>query len=146
MGIQFGDPSVPKYVSSATFHLGLIAGLIVVVSTVFVLDKLGNYMYGRGYAKPFFVFGKRLHHVWIYAMVPLGYLAVTYFVVDGSVQLIKSEMWYRLGLVMPVLAVCLAIDFIGDSRKVSSTGLFRHEWVYALIPVYIFSYVVTVFI
>jgi len=78
--------------------------------------------------------------------VPSCYLIVSYFMVSGAVQLIDTQVWYRLGLILPVVAICLAVDFIGDARKAASTGLLRHEWVYALIPAYIFAFVVNVFI
>jgi len=87
-----------------------------------------------------------MHHVWIYALVPLIYLAVSYLIISGSMQLIKSEMWYRLALILPVVCICLTVDFLGDARKASSTGLLRHEWIYALIPVYVLTFVVNVFI
>ena len=146
MGIQFGDPSVPKYVSSATFHLGLLMGMVVALAAAFALDKLGNFMFRRGYAKPFFVLGRRVHHVWIYALVPFCYLAISYFIIGGSIQLIGNLIWNRVALILPVVVFCLAVDFIGDSWKASSTGILRHEWVYALIPAYIFAFVVNVFV
>ncbi len=146
MGIQFGDPPVPKYVSSTAFHFGLLVGMVVVVATTFAVDKLGNFMFRRGYAKPFYVLGRRLHHVWVYLFVPACYLAFCSLIVLGRIQLIHGMTWYRVGLVFPVLGVCLAIDFLGDKRKSSSTGLWRHEWVYALIPAYIFAFVVNVFV
>ncbi len=146
MGIQFGDPSVPKYVSSATFHAGLMMGMIVAITAAFALDKLGNFMFRRGYAKPFFVLGRRVHHVWIYALVPFCYLAVSYLMISGSIQLIPNLMWYRMALILPLVGFCLAVDFIGDSWKERSTGMLRHEWVYALIPAYIFAFVVNVFV
>lgn len=118
----------------------------MVIVAALALDKFGNLMFRRGYAKPFFVLGRRVHHVWIYALVPFCYLVVSYFMINGSVQLIGNLMWYRLALILPVVGFCLAVDFIGDSWKASSTGLLRHEWVYALIPAYIFGFVVNVFV
>ena len=146
MGIQFNDPSVPKYVSSAAFHYGLILGMLAAVGTTFAIDKLGNFMFRRGHAKPFFVFGKRLHHVWMYLLVPCCYLVFSYFIITGYVHPIWDLFWYRLALIAPVVGFCLAVDFIGDSLKASSTGILRHEWVYALIPAYIFMFVVNVFV
>ena len=146
MGIQFGDPSVPRYVTSATFHFGLLMGMLAALCASLALDKLGNFMFRRGYAKPFFVFGRRMHHVWIYALVPFCYLVVSYFMITGNVQLIWNLIWYRLALILPVVGFCVAVDFIGDSWKASSTGILRHEWVYALIPAYIFMFVVNVFV
>ena len=146
MGIQFGDPAVPRYVSSGTFHIALVIGMVIALFAAFTLDKLGNFMFEKGYAKPFFVFGKRMHHVWIYALIPACYLIVSYFLVDGSMQVIWNQIWYRLALIAPIVGFCVAVDFIGDARKTSSTGLLRHEWIYVLIPAYIFGFVVNVFV
>lgn len=146
MGIQFGDPPLPRYVSTGTFHLALVLGMLVAVSAAFALDKVGNFMFRRGYAKPFFVFGRRMHHVWIYALVPFCYLVFSFFMINGSIRVIWNEIWYRLALVAPVVGLCLAVDFIGDARTACSTGLLRHEWVYVLIPAYIFTFVVNVFV
>ena len=146
MGIQLGDPPVPKYVGTAQFDIGLVLGLIAVIAAVFAVDKLGNFMFRRGYAKPFFVLGKRLHHVWVYVLVPSCYLTICYFMFRGDVQVILGQFWYRIGFFVPLVAACLAIDFLGDKGKTSSTGLIRHEWVYALIPVYVFTFLVNVFV
>jgi hypothetical protein len=146
MGIQFGDPSVPRYVTSATFHIGLMLGLFATVGTAFLVDKLGNFMFRRGYAKPFYVLGRRMHHVWIYILLPSCYLVFSYFLITGNIHPIWNMLWYRLALLLPVAGCCLAVDFIGDSRKASSTGLLRHEWIYTLIPAYILAFVVNVFI
>jgi ABC-type dipeptide/oligopeptide/nickel transport system permease component len=146
MGIQFRDPSVPWYASNATFHYGLVLGLFAAIGATFAVDKLGNFMYRRGYAKPFFVFGKRLHHVWIYALVPFCYVVFSYLVITGYIHPIWNFFWYRLALLLPVVGLCLTVDFIGDSWKESSTGIIRHEWVYALIPAYILAFVVNLYI
>jgi hypothetical protein len=121
-------------------------GMLAAIGAAFALDKLGNFMYRKGYAKPFFVLGRRVHHVWIYALVPFCYLVVSYFMITGNIQLIWNLIWYRLAFILPVVGLCVAVDFIGDSWKASSTGLLRHEWVYALIPAYIFTFVVNVFV
>lgn len=146
MGIQFGDPSVPRYVTSTTFHFGLLLGLFAAIGAAFAVDKLGDFMFRKGYAKPFFVLGRRVHHVWISALLPFCYLAFSYFIITGNIHPILDLFWYRLALILPVVGFCLAVDFIGDSRKESSTGMLRHEWIYALIPAYILTFVVNVFI
>jgi hypothetical protein len=121
-------------------------GLLATIGAALALDKLGNFMFRKGYAKPFFVLGRRVHHVWIYALVPFCYMVVSYFMITGNIQLIWNLIWYRLALILPVVGFCVAVDFIGDSWKASSTGILRHEWVYALIPAYIFTFVVNVFV
>jgi hypothetical protein len=146
MGIQFGDPSVSKYVMTTTFHFELVMGMLVAIGTAFALDKLGSLMFRRGYVKPFFVLGRRVHHAWISVLVPFCYLAFSYFMITGRIHPIWNMFWYRFALILPVVGFCFAVDLIGDSWKSSSTGILHHEWVYALIPVYIFTFVVNVFV
>ena len=145
MGIQPGSPSVIQLTTSAAFDVGIVLGFFVAIVAAFAFDKLGNFMFRRGYAKPFYVFGRRMHHIWVYVLVPLGYLVLAYLVISGEAQLIRHLLWDRVALVMPVVGFCVAVDFIGDSwKKGGSTGILRHEWVYALIPAYIFTFVVSV--
>ena len=118
--------------------------MLAAIATALVLDKLGSFMFRRGYVKPFFVLGRRVHHAWISVLLPFCYLAFGYFIITGNIHPIWNLFWYRLALILPVVGLCLAVDFIGDGRKASSTGIFRYEWVYALIPVYIFTFVVNV--
>lgn len=146
MGIQFGNPSISRYVTSTAFHIGAVIGLIAVVATALTIDKLGSFMFRRGYANPFFVLGRRVHHASISALLPICYLVFIYFMTTGYIHPIWDMFWYRLALLLPVVGFCLAADFICDSRKIGSTGVFRHEWVYALIPAYIFTFVVNVFV
>ncbi len=120
--------------------------MIAAIAAALALDKLGSFMFRRGYAKPFFVFGRRVHHMWISVLLPFCYTIFVYFMITGNIHPIWDLFWYRLALILPVVGFCLAVDFISDSRKASSTGIFRHEWIYALIPAYIFAFVVNVFV
>lgn len=120
--------------------------MLAAIATALVVDKLGSFMFRRGYAKPFFVLGRRVHHAWISVLLPFCYVAFSYFIITGNIHPIWNLFWYRLALILPVVGLCLTVDFICDGRKASSTGIFRHEWVYALIPAYIFTFVVNVFV
>ncbi|MGP8057115.1 MAG: hypothetical protein ACLP9K_05905 [Nitrososphaerales archaeon] len=146
MGIQFGNPSISRYVTSTAFHIGAVIGLIAVVATALTIDKLGSFMFRRGYANPFFVLGRRVHHVWVSVLLPFCYIVFIYFMITGYIHPIWDLFWYRLALILPVVGFCLAVDFICDSRKIGSTGVLRHEWVYVLIPAYIFTFVVNVLV
>ena len=132
--------------TSTAFHIGAVIGLIAVVATALTIDKLGSFMFRRGYANPFFVLGRRVHHVWVSVLLPFCYIVFIYFMITGYIHPIWDLFWYRLALVLPVVGFCLAVDFICDSRKIGSTGVLRHEWVYVLIPAYIFTFVVNVLV
>jgi hypothetical protein len=147
MGISFGKPpSMPQYFTSEAFHIDLFVGFLVTILTAFASDRLGTYMYRKGYAKPFFVLGHRLHHSRIAALIPICYLIFAYFMITGNIQLIRDLLWYRIALIPLFIGLCFAVDFFGDKEKVISTGVLRHEWIYVVIPVYIFAFVVNVFV
>ncbi len=146
MGFEFGDPSIPRYVSGTAFHIELTIGAVVALAATVAIDKVANFMFRRGYAKPFYVLGKRVHHVWIYGLVPACYLALSYLMLVGDVQLIRSLIWFRLSVLVALIGLCMSVDFVGDTWRKRSGGLIRHEWVYALIPAYIFTFLFVVFI
>ena len=105
-------------------------------------------MVGRkGYARPFFFAGHRIHHFWIYLIIPLCYAVMAFLVLTGHVQLVQNIVWYRLAFLVPIVAVCVTIDFLGDGLR---TGLKKavagHGWIYVLIPLYLVSYVVNVYV
>lgn len=147
MGIRFGDASTPAYVATNIFHVGVVAAFLVVIAACIMIDKIANMMYRKGYARPFFYRGHRIHHFWIYLIIPAGYVILAGLLLTGHVQLIGNMVWYRVGLLVPIVAVCVAIDFLGDGLR---TGLKRtivgHEWIYVLIPLYIVSYVVNIYV
>ena len=92
----------------------MIIGLAVVIVTTLLVDRLGTYLFQRGYAKPFYVKGHRIHHIWIYLLIPGIYIFLSVLVLLGYVELIWNDMYLRLASVFVVGGVCLAIDFIGD--------------------------------
>ncbi len=147
MGISFGEPpSVPQYFTSTAFHIDLVLGFLVAVASAVVSNKFGDFMFSRGYVKPFYVLRRRIHHSWIATLIPVCYLALSYFVVGGSVQLVRSLLWYRLALILPVIVFCMTVDFLGDRRRPRSSGILRYEWIYAMIPIYIFAFVFNVYL
>ena len=48
--------------TSQGLELRLVAGFIVIFSSTVLLNKLGDILYHRGMAKPFYLRGYRLHH------------------------------------------------------------------------------------
>lgn len=147
MGIRFGDPSAPAYVGTWIFHAGIVAGLLVVFAACVVTDKVGNAMYRKGYARPFYFRGHRIHHSWIYAIVPVCYVIMAVLVLTGRVQLVQNMVWFRLASLAPVVAACVAVDFLGDGLWLSRLKVIKsHEWIYTLIPLYLVSYVLNVYV
>jgi hypothetical protein len=147
MGIQFGDASTPAYVATKIFHVGVVVGFLAVIAGCIVVDKIANSMYDKGYAKPFFFRGHRIHHFWIYVIAPVCYLVIAALALTGHVQLMLNMIWYRLALLLPVIAGCVAVDFLGDGLRTGSKKvIIGHEWIYVLIPLYIVSCVFNVYV
>jgi hypothetical protein len=134
------------------FYDGMIVGFIVVVLATIFADKLGTFLFHRGYVRPFYVKGRRMHHFWIYLIVPVSYVAFCVLFVFGYVlpTPIWSLPWYeeyaRLGLVAVIAGGCIAFDLAGDKwfSKPRNEKLLHHEWLYALILVYVVQFVIEI--
>jgi len=123
----------------------LIAGFIVVVSATLLLDKVGDYLYHRGIAKPFYLLGYRLHHRgFLLALVPAAYVAVGTMIYLHFFRVLWSSFWPSVEFTLLLTVVCLTIDFTFDAF--SSVGkrraLLHHEWVYVVVPAYVFTHLV----
>ncbi len=148
MSIQFGRP-IPPYLSHpAIFFFGVMIGLAVVVISTYIADRLGTAMFSRGFAKPFYIKGHRIHHSCIYFIVPTAYsiLVALYFM--GYIQPVWSTFWGQIYDAILLAAITLTIDFLGDKfwPKIRMNVILHHEWIYALIPAFIFTYMVNVVI
>jgi hypothetical protein len=75
MGISFDPPQPPVFHDPSAFYIGMIIGLAVEIVATILADKLGTYLFHKGYAKPFYIKGRRIHHVWIYPLIPGFYIS-----------------------------------------------------------------------
>jgi hypothetical protein len=148
MGISFGDPSPPDFKDPLAFHIGMLIGFGVVLVAVIFADKLGTYLFHKGYAKPFYIKGHRIHHVWICLLVPGFYLFFSALILLGYVQMIWNDMYFRVASVLIVAGVCMAVDFVGDKMwpMIRQNVILHHEWVYTIIGFYVVTFVVNVII
>ena len=146
MSLLFGNPRPPIISDPALFFLGFVLGLGVVTFGTFVIDKLGTAMFKRGFAKPFYVKGRRVHHRCLYYIVPTAYSILAGLFFLGYVQPIWSSFWERLGYVFLLIATTIAVDFLGDKfwPKIRMNVILHHEWIYTIVPLFIFTYVVNV--
>jgi hypothetical protein len=148
MSIEFGRVTQPYISHPAIFFAGIMVGLAVVVLITFFADVLGTAMFHRGFAKPFYIKGRRIHHSCIYFILPAAYsiLVCLYFL--GYIRPDWSTIWMRLVDASVIAIVALAIDFMGDRYwpKIRRDVILHHEWIYTVIPFYIFTYVVNVVI
>ncbi|MHB8567774.1 MAG: hypothetical protein ACYC7D_07200 [Nitrososphaerales archaeon] len=148
MSIQFGRAVPPHLSHPATFFFGVMLGLAVIVASTYFADRLGTAMFKRGFAKPFYIKGHRIHHSCIYFMIPATYGILVGLFFLGYVQPVWSSLWVRISDAASLAAIALAIDFLGDRfwPRIRMDVILHHEWIYTLIPAYILTYVVNIVI
>ena len=148
MSLKFGVPDPPKIHDPQLVALGILVGLAVIMFSTFVVDKLGTAMFKRGFAKPFYIKGYRIHHSCIYFVVPAlyGFFLALYFL--GYLHPIWAYFWLKLAGAAALTAVTLAIDFLGDKYwpKIRKDVVLHHEWIYSILPAFILTFVVNIVI
>lgn len=125
------------------FQLRLVAGFIVVVSSTTFLNKVGDVLYHKGIAKPFYLFGHRLHHRnFLLALVPAVYLLVATMLYLHYMRILWYSFWPSLEFTLFLAGVCLTIDLTLDALSTieKRRALLHHEWVYVLVPAYAFTH------
>ncbi len=148
MSLKFGVAVPPKIHDPHMAALTVLVGLAIMMISTFVVDKLGTAAFKRGFAKPFYIKGYRIHHNCIYFVVPTlyGMFVGLYFL--GYVQPIWAYLWFKLAYMVVLVAATLAIDFIGDKYwpKIRKDVVWHHEWVYTILPAYLLTFVVNIII
>ncbi len=120
-----------------------MAGFVVVVSSTAFLNKVGDDLYHRGIAKPFYLLGHRLHHRNVLlALVPAVYVVVAAMLYLHYMRILWYSFWPSLEITLFLVGACLAIDLTLDalSSVEKRRALLHHEWVYVLVPAYAFTH------
>lgn len=148
MSLKFGVPSPPRIHHPEIFFLGVAISLTALLLATFIVDKLGTAMFKRGFAKPFYLKGHRVHHSCIYLIVPMGFGVFLGLYLLGYVQILWGSLYSNIAYVLLILAITMAVDFLGDRYwpKIRKNVILHHEWIYTLVPVYILTYMVIVVI
>jgi hypothetical protein len=126
-------------------ELRLIAGFAVVLASVLSLDKLGDYLFHRGIAKPFYFLGYRVHHRgFVVAFIPATYAVVATLIYLHYMRVLWSSFWPSVEVTILLAGACLAIDFVFDalSTKEKRMAIIHHEWVYFVVPAYAFTHLI----
>jgi hypothetical protein len=129
------------------FQLRLAAGFIIVVSATAILNKVGDLLYHKGIAKPFYLMGYRLHHRnFLLALVPATYLAVASLLYLHYMRIMWYSFWSSVEITLVLAAACLTIDLTLDaiSSVDAKRALLHHEWVYVVVPAYVFTHLVAI--
>ena len=148
MSLRFGVPSPPRIHHPELFFAGIVVTLVGLLIATFVVDKLGTAMFKRGFAKPFYIRGRRVHHSCIYLLVPTGYALFLAFYFLGYIQILWSSLYTNIAYTFFILAITMAVDFLGDRfwPKIRKNVILHHEWIYTLVPAYILTFAVIVVI
>ncbi|MCL5672563.1 MAG: hypothetical protein M1566_03670 [Thaumarchaeota archaeon] len=116
-------------------------GFIATMAIAAALNRFGDAMFRRGVARPFFVWGHRLHHRSVlYRAVPFAYFAVSVLLLAGYVHIVWSLLWTGLAGTALVAVDCLIMDMAMDyALKGRGRWLLKHEFFYAAVPIYAVS-------
>ncbi len=136
----------PTVKDPTSFLMAFMIGLVLILSTTWIVDKLGTAMYKRGMAKPFYIRGRRIHHSIIYFIVPACYTTLFAMFILGFIQVFWDSLWVRFAYTFVLLAFAIAADFLGDRfwPQIRKNAILHHEWIYMVLPVFIFTNVVKV--
>ena len=131
-------------VDPALYFASFAIGLAGILLSTWLADKAGTAMFERGFAKPFYVLGRRIHHSCIYLIVPLSYLVLGAMFFLGYVEVIWGAFWIKLALAGILTTLTMVADFLGDRYwpTIRKNAVLHHEWIYTVVPAYLFTYVV----
>ncbi|GEM_PF-493568 len=145
--MTIGSPSPSaQFGNSQLFVVGLLVGFEILLMILYALDKLGTEMYRRGFAKPFYLKGHRIHHVCIYYVAPTIYAVFSLLLFLGYMRLDWDGLWLRIASMFLIAGATLAVDFLGDKYwpRIRKNAFWHHEWIYSIVPIYAMLYVVTI--
>jgi hypothetical protein len=142
--IKFGSPFPPPSLAISNpvvFMADMLIGFAFLLGITVVIDKLGTAMFQRGFAKPFYIKGHRIHHSVIYMVVTVAYGMFSVFYFFGYIRIIWNVAWDQFAIVTLMVAACMVIDAIGDKfwPEIRKNVILHHEWVYSIIPAYILA-------
>jgi hypothetical protein len=135
----------PSDLTSEELELRLLAGFIIILSSAAILNKVGDFLYHRGVAKPFYLRGHRLHHrSFLLTIVPASYVVIATLIYFHYVGVMWSSFWPSAEITLLLAATCLTFDLVLDaiSNREKRMALLHHEWVYLLVPAYAFTHLI----
>ena len=136
----------PKLITQG-LQLRLVVGFVIVVTSTVVLNKVGDLLYHKGIAKPFYLLGYRLHHRnFLLTLVPATYIAVATLIYLHYVRVLWYSFWPSVEITLFLAGICLTIDFALDavSSVDKKRALLHHEWVYVVVPAYVFTHLIAI--
>jgi hypothetical protein len=123
----------------------LVEGFAAVLVAAVLVDKLGDMLYRKGIARPFYVFGRRLHHKKVVlTAVPALYAVVALLIYAHYVRILWYAFWVTTDVTVFLAGACLAFDMVLDAilNSEKRRGILHHEWLYLIVPAYVFTHLV----
>lgn len=122
-------------------YFGIPVGFFATLALASALNQLGDAMFRRGVARPFFLGRYRLHHrSFLFVVLPAAYAALSALVVTGYVEIVWSLFWTGMAGTFVVAGSCLMLDlFVDYARKEGGWGYLHHELIYFAVPAFAFS-------
>src|SRR5580698_5368862 len=91
-------------------QMRLVAGFMIVLASTVTLNKVGDLLYHKGIAKPFYLLGHRLHHRnFLLALVPATYVTVATLIYFHYVRVLWYSFWPSLEITLFLAGICLTI-------------------------------------
>jgi len=128
-------------------QMRLVVGFMIVVASTVVLNEVGDLLYYKGIAKPFYLMGHRLHHRnFLLALVPATYVAVATLLYLHYARVLWYSFWPSVEITLFLAGICLTIDFTLDAISTvdKNRALLHHEWVYVVVPAYVFTHLIAI--
>lgn len=125
----------------ANVYFGVAMGFLATLVAASALNRFGDEMYSRGFAKPFYLGGHRVHHrAFLFSTLPAAYVLLASMMLRGYVRVLWSDFWSGVVSTVLVGMGCLLLDLTFDYlRGEGRRRLLQHEIVYLAIPVFIFT-------
>jgi len=125
----------------ANLKFGMLIGFVATLAIAAVLNRLGDVMFRRGVARPFFVGRYRLHHRrFLFVFLPIGYAILSSLILAGYVQIIWSDFWTGIVSTLVIAASCLLLDLGLDyAHESGGWGFIHHELIYLAVPAFAFT-------
>ena len=126
---------------TGNIYFGVLVGFLATVVAALVLNQVGNTMFRKGVAMPFFLGRRRVHHrAVLFYFLPAAYATLVGLFFAGYIRIVWSLFSTGLLCTLVIAASCLVFDLCFDySRGEVKLGFLHHELIYLTVPAFAFS-------
>lgn len=134
---------------SQNLATGIFIGYTLVLFIALALNKFGDMMFRKGFAKPFYIGRHRIHHRDILLFVlPLIYTVIVSLIIVGAIVVVWNYFWDGIETISILAAFCLALDLLFDrySSRFKRILAIPHEVLYLSLPLYAFTHFLVILV